>query len=97
MPGQAVGSASFPLEMFLAQQLVQLNRHREFLSRLQNENAQISLLAGMEAAKIMVDAHVGILRVVPAPEPWQIDRLRPALLPGKSRAAVKPGANELAA
>ena len=30
----------------------------------------------MEAAKIMVDAHVGILRVVPAPEPWQIDRLR---------------------
>lgn len=44
MPGQAVGSASFPLEMFLAQQLVQLNRHREFLSRLQSENAQISLL-----------------------------------------------------
>lgn len=44
LPGQAVGSADFPLEMFLAQQLVQLNRHREFLSRLQNENAQISLL-----------------------------------------------------
>ncbi len=39
-------------------------------------NAQISLLAGMEAAKIMVDAHVGILRVVPAPEPWQIFRLQ---------------------
>jgi exoribonuclease R len=39
-------------------------------------NAQISLLAGMEAAKIMIDARVGILRVVPAPEPWQIDRLR---------------------
>ncbi|HWW79733.1 MAG TPA: DUF4279 domain-containing protein [Steroidobacteraceae bacterium] len=44
LPGQAVGSASFPLERFLAQQLVQLNRHREFLSRLQSENAQISLL-----------------------------------------------------
>jgi exoribonuclease R len=39
-------------------------------------NAQISLLAGMEAAKIMVDAHTGILRTVPAPEQWQLDRLR---------------------
>jgi len=39
-------------------------------------NAQISLLAGMEAAKIMIDARVGILRVVPPPQPWQIDRLR---------------------
>jgi VacB/RNase II family 3'-5' exoribonuclease len=39
-------------------------------------NAQISLLAGMEAARIMVEAHTGILRVVPPPEPWQIDRLR---------------------
>jgi Domain of unknown function (DUF4279) len=44
LPGQAVGAASFPLEMFLAQQLVQLNRHREFLGRLQSENAQISLV-----------------------------------------------------
>ena len=30
--------------MFLGQQLVQLNRHREFLARLQSESAQISLL-----------------------------------------------------
>jgi hypothetical protein len=44
LPGQAVGAAAFPLEMFLGQQLVQLGRHREFLARLQNENAQISLL-----------------------------------------------------
>jgi hypothetical protein len=44
LPGQAVGAASFPLEMFLGQQLVQLNRHREFLSRLQAEGAQLSLL-----------------------------------------------------
>jgi hypothetical protein len=44
LPGQAVGAAAFPLEMFLGQQLVQLNRHREFLSRLQAEGAQISLL-----------------------------------------------------
>jgi exoribonuclease R len=39
-------------------------------------NAQISLLAGMEAAKIMVAAHAGILRTVPPPEPFQLDRLR---------------------
>jgi exoribonuclease R len=39
-------------------------------------NAQISLLTGMEAAKIMVDAHTGILRTVPAPEQWQLDRLQ---------------------
>ena len=45
--GQAVGAAAFPLEMFLGQQLVQLNRHREFLSRLQDEGAQLSLLIEM--------------------------------------------------
>jgi hypothetical protein len=44
LPGQAVGSAAFPLELFLGQQLVQLGRHREFLSRLQAEGGQISLL-----------------------------------------------------
>jgi hypothetical protein len=44
LPGQAVGAAAFPLELFLGQQLVQLNRHREFLARLQDEGAQISLL-----------------------------------------------------
>lgn len=44
LPGQAVGAAGFALELFLSQQLVQLNRHREFLGRLQNEGGQISLL-----------------------------------------------------
>jgi Domain of unknown function (DUF4279) len=44
LPGQAVGSAAFPLELFLGQQLVQLGRHRELLGRLQAEGAQISLL-----------------------------------------------------
>jgi exoribonuclease R len=39
-------------------------------------NAQISLLTGMEAAGIMVDAGAGILRTVPSPERWQLDRLR---------------------
>jgi hypothetical protein len=44
LPGQAVGSAAFPLELFLGQQLVQLGRHRDFLGRLQAEGGQISLL-----------------------------------------------------
>ena len=44
LPGQAVGAAAFPLELFLGQQLVQLGRHREFLGRLQDEGGQISLL-----------------------------------------------------
>ena len=44
LPGEGVGAAAFPLEMFLGSQLVQLNRHREFLGRLQAESAQISLL-----------------------------------------------------
>ena len=39
-------------------------------------NAQISLLAGMEAARIMVDAGVGILRTLPPPQPQLLDRLR---------------------
>src|SRR5207248_7170872 len=39
-------------------------------------NAQISLLAGIEAARIMVDAGVGILRTLPSPRPEDLDRLR---------------------
>ena len=41
-------------------------------------NAQISLLAGMEAAKIMVAGGVGILRSLPPPQDAQLDRLRRA-------------------
>jgi len=39
-------------------------------------NAQISLLTGMEAARIMLDGRVGILRTMPEPEPDTVDRLR---------------------
>jgi hypothetical protein len=44
LPGESVGVAGFPLELFMAQQLLQLSRHREFLSRIQAESGQISLL-----------------------------------------------------
>jgi exoribonuclease R len=46
--------------------------------RVEGWNAQISLLAGMEAATIMIEAKAGILRTVPPPQKSQIDRLRSA-------------------
>ena len=39
-------------------------------------NAQISLLTGMEAARIMIAGRVGILRTMPAPDPDTIERFR---------------------
>ncbi|RJQ80283.1 RNB domain-containing ribonuclease [Pseudonocardiaceae bacterium YIM PH 21723] len=39
-------------------------------------NAEISLLTGMAAAKIMLDAKVGLLRTLPAPEAKAIEELR---------------------
>jgi exoribonuclease R len=39
-------------------------------------NAQLSLLTGMAAAELMIGAKVGILRTMPAPEQWAIDRFR---------------------
>ena len=50
----------------------------EFRARkpVEDWNEQISLLTGMAAAKLMVDAKVGLLRTLPKPEPWAIERLR---------------------
>ena len=39
-------------------------------------NEQLSLLTGMAAAHLMVEAKVGLLRTLPKPEPWAIERLR---------------------
>ncbi|MDB6163132.1 MAG: exoribonuclease [Xanthomonadaceae bacterium] len=39
-------------------------------------NEQLSLLTGMAAAQLMVQGKVGILRTLPKPESWAIDRLR---------------------
>jgi exoribonuclease R len=39
-------------------------------------NAQLSLLTGMAAAELMIGAKIGILRTMPAPEQWAIDRFR---------------------
>ena len=49
-----------------------------FRARLPVEdwNEQISLLTGMAAAQLMVQANVGLLRTLPEPEPLSIQRLR---------------------
>jgi VacB/RNase II family 3'-5' exoribonuclease len=39
-------------------------------------NEQLSLLTGMAAARLMLQAKVGMLRTLPKPEPWAIARLR---------------------
>ena len=50
----------------------------EFRARLAVEdwNEQISLLTGMAAAHLMMQARVGILRTLPDPDPAAIERLR---------------------
>jgi exoribonuclease R len=39
-------------------------------------NAQLSLMTGMAAAELMIGAKVGILRTMPEPEQWAVDRFR---------------------
>jgi exoribonuclease R len=39
-------------------------------------NAQISLMTGMAAADLMLDARIGLLRTVPPPEPDRLEQLR---------------------
>jgi exoribonuclease R len=41
-------------------------------------NAQISLLTGVSAAKIMIDGRLGLLRTMPAPQPEAVAKLRAA-------------------
>jgi exoribonuclease R len=45
---------------------------------VESYNAEISLLTGMCAAKLMIDAGYGVLRTVPAPEPGAVDSLKRA-------------------
>ena len=39
-------------------------------------NAQISLLTGMSAARLMLDGRIGVLRTLPASDPRDVERLR---------------------
>ena len=56
--------------------------HLDFAENLPVEgwNAQISLLTGIAAARIMCDAGVGIIRTLPEPEPDTIAEIRRAAL-----------------
>ncbi|WP_426687628.1 RNB domain-containing ribonuclease [Rhodanobacter ginsengiterrae] len=74
---QARGGISLPLP----EQEVSVEDGRwtlAFRARLAVEdwNEQISLLTGMAAAQLMVQAKVGLLRTLPAPEPKSLQRLR---------------------
>jgi exoribonuclease R len=45
---------------------------------IEEYNAQISLLTGVAAAKIMLDGRIGLLRTMPAPRPEAVAKLRAA-------------------
>jgi exoribonuclease R len=49
---------------------------RRAVQPLESWNAELSLLTGMEAARIMINGEVGILRTMPAADPQAIDRFR---------------------
>jgi hypothetical protein len=44
LPAQMDGPNSMPLELFFSQQVLQLGRHRDFLSKLQSGGGEVSLL-----------------------------------------------------
>ncbi len=75
---QARGGASLPMP---EQQVVERSpgvSTLEYRPPLASEdwNAQISLLAGMAAAQMMLQAGIGILRTMPPPTEGAVDRLR---------------------
>lgn len=48
---------------------------------MEDYNAQISLLTGVAAARVMLDGRVGLLRTMPRPTPQAVDALRTAAGP----------------
>ncbi|MEU8662156.1 RNB domain-containing ribonuclease [Actinoplanes philippinensis] len=48
---------------------------------IEEHNAQISLLTGMAAARIMLDGGIGLLRTMPRPKPEAVEKLRAAAGP----------------
>jgi len=71
------GGISLPLP---EQEVVETGGHwsLEFRARhpVEDWNEQISLLTGMAAAYLMVKGRVGLLRTLPPPPDWAIERLR---------------------
>jgi len=65
LPEQEVDETDGGLQLVLRRQLP-----------VEQWNAQISLLTGMAAASLMVDARIGLLRTLPPPDPRDVVRLR---------------------
>ncbi len=47
---------------------------------IEDWNAQISLLTGMAAASMMIEGGIGLLRILPGPEPGVLDEIRQSAL-----------------
>ncbi len=75
--GLARGAISLPIP---SQEVVKVDGGWELVlaaaARVEEFNAQISLLTGMAAAQIMMAGRIGLLRTMPAPEPRAIAKLR---------------------
>jgi len=48
LPAHMTGPNSMPLELFFNQQVLQLSRHREFLTKLRSDGGEISLLVELQ-------------------------------------------------
>ena len=74
---QQLGAVSLPLP---EQEATKVDGHWTLAYRarhpVEDWNEQISLLTGMAAAHLMVQAKVGLLRTLPEPDPHAIQRLR---------------------
>jgi len=67
------------IELALPEQEVHRDGHGwRVMMRVRTEvdgwNAEVSLLTGMAAAQLMIDAQIGLLRTLPAPEEWAEER-----------------------
>ena len=64
------------------QEAFEVDGHLELRLRaalpVESHNAQISLMTGMEAARLMLDGRIGVLRTLPTPDERDLNRLRVA-------------------
>jgi exoribonuclease R len=63
-----------------SQEVARIGDHFELVYEVnlpvEDWNAQISLLTGMEAARIMLDSGYGVLRTLPPPDDWTLHAIR---------------------
>jgi exoribonuclease R len=78
----ALARARGAVDLPSLEQEVSADGHLTYRAPLPSEawNAQISLLTGMAAARLMLDGKVGILRTLPTPDPEAVTSLRRSAL-----------------